>query len=129
MRIYLSGPMTGYPSYNVTGFATYARLLRLQTDHEIINPFDLDSDDVLSKSVASEDGRHFSEQEWAEFIARDVRVVANCDAIAVMPGWINSRGCAVETMVASILGRQVLYADTLAPIHRDVLASAWGQWA
>lgn len=93
MRVYISGPMTGYQLFNGSAFAAAeARLIDL--GHEPLNP-----------------ARHPEQATWADYLRLDLRDVLDADAIAVLPGWEASRGAALEVHVAHQLGMTVLPID------------------
>lgn len=50
------------------------------------------------------------------YMRADVFLLAMCDAIALLPGWINSRGARVEYLLAYEMGLEVLDAVTLMPV-------------
>jgi hypothetical protein len=91
MRVYISGPMTGYPDFNRTAFKNAAADLR-RLDHEPVDPGDAE----------------VPEQTWADYLRADLRMLLDCDAVAVLPGWEASRGAALEVHVAHQLGMTVL---------------------
>lgn len=105
MKLYLAGPMRGYPGFNFAAFEAAARDLRRQ-NYSVWSPHESDK-----------------EQEWAErqrnhydpatghagedhrdtlrfFMATDLPAVLSSDAVAVLDGWEASAGCQVETYVA-----------------------------
>lgn len=42
-------------------------------------------------------------------LAKSLEFIANVDALVFMPGWRNSRGCAIENIVALEYGKFVKY--------------------
>ena len=50
------------------------------------------------------------------YMRADVMLLAICDAIALLPGWQNSRGARVEYLLAREMGLDVLDAATLLPV-------------
>ena len=95
MKIYISGPMTGYPEWNVPAFnAAAARLSNL--GHEVLNPADGGTDAAKS---------------WSDYLREDIALVVQADAVAVLDGWQESRGASLEVHVAHALGMTVLPID------------------
>ena len=47
---------------------------------------------------------------------RDIRMALDCEAVACLPGWENSRGASLEVHIFRALNRPVLDALTLQPI-------------
>lgn len=113
MKIYLAGPMTGYDQYNFPAFDEYARKLRL-LGHSVWNPADNDRQNGFDPTLGVDAVPHFT---LAECMADDLRAVCLADAVAVMPGWRESRGVNLEVYVARYLGIKVLDADTLEEVE------------
>lgn len=98
MRIYLSGPMTGIEDLNRVEFAKYEKLLSSH-GHEVINPH------KVGESIAKiEDGAEIS---YNTYMRHDIRELAICDIVALLPGYWNSKGCSIEIKVADLLHIQV----------------------
>lgn len=102
MRIYIAGPMTGYPDWNFPTFRAAAAALRAR-GHEVISPAELDEAD--SAPLGS--------LPWAEYLRRDIPHLISCEAIALLPGWENSRGARLEHHIATALGMSVHLVDDL----------------
>lgn len=96
MRIYLSGPMSDLPDHNFPAFHAYAAILR-EEGNEVVNPAEINDDTSLS---------------WKQCLRADIRELAGCDAIALMPGWEVSDGAQLELHVAHRLGLQVMHVGT-----------------
>lgn len=93
MRVYISGPMTGYPDHNYPAFfAAEAELSIL--GYKVLNP-----------------ARHPEQVSWADYLRLDLAGVLAADAVAVLPGWECSRGARLEVHVAHALGMTVLPID------------------
>lgn len=97
MKVYLSGPMTGFEEFNYPAFHAHAEALRAR-GHEVVSPAEQDLVSGLNPEVA----------EWHEFIRWDLKVLVDCEAIVLMDGWHKSRGARLEHHVADALGMQVL---------------------
>jgi hypothetical protein len=116
MRLYLAGPMRGYPEFNFPAFREATRRLR-GLGHQVFSPaerdeaegFDPTKDQALS---------------LAYYMACDLPAVCRSDAIAVLPGWEKSQGARLEVHVARECGHPVLDAETLEPWSESVLAEA-----
>jgi hypothetical protein len=78
--LYLGGPMTNYPQFNFPAFDRAAQTLR---DHgyTIVSPAELDDPETREAALASADGApgsgSHSVQTWADFLARDVKKIAD----------------------------------------------------
>lgn len=87
-KIYVSGPMTGYPSKNFGAFNKAAAELRKRGYH-IINPAELDME--------------HPRQTWAECLRRDIVALMRCNGVATLPNWKHSRGAQLEVYIAQAL--------------------------
>lgn len=101
---YLAGPMSGLLHANIPMFDRVARILR-DDGYTIVSPAELDDPAVRADSVAGADQSRL----WGEFLARDVRIVADqVQGLILLPGWERSRGARLETFVG--LMTQKLFA-------------------
>lgn len=89
--VYLSGPMSGIADNNFPAFNDWASKLRAQ------------GYDVVSPAEIQEAG------SWELCLRADLRELCTCDAIALMPGWENSKGANLELHVAHRLGMAVMH--------------------
>lgn len=110
MRLYIAGPMTGIPQFNVPLFDEVAAKLRAE-GHEVVSPAELDSPEMRAFALASSDGimppdGKIVGESWGDMLARDVRVIHDqVDSIAVLPGWYKSRGARLEVFVGLLTGK------------------------
>ena len=88
MKLYIAGPMTGLPEFNYPAFFDAAALLE-SVGHEPINP-------------ARTDGREGC-KGWLDYMRCSLRDIADCDGVATLPGWGDSRGAALEVHIARSL--------------------------
>lgn len=102
MRIYISGPITGYADNNRAVFQSAKRALQEDLwgetpigDYapEVVNPLDLPHQDQLPS--------------WSSYLKRDIAELLTCDAVATLPGWQESRGAQLEVHIARELGLTV----------------------
>ncbi|WP_370599595.1 DUF4406 domain-containing protein [Pseudomonas nitroreducens] len=100
IRIYLAGPMTGLPEFNYPAFHAEAARLR-QLGYHVENP---------AENPAPACGT------WAGYMRKALAQLVTCDAIALLPGWLSSRGANVEHGLAVQLGMAItMAADVTAP--------------
>lgn len=92
-RIYIAGPMTGYPDMNFPAFNQAAETLRYN-DWEIINPVDINPD---------------PKADWLGCMRKDIKALCDCDAIYLLNGWEKSEGANAEYQVARILKLKVYF--------------------
>jgi hypothetical protein len=102
-KFYLAGPMTGIPYANIPAFDAAAADLRGR-GHDITSPAELDDAKIREESVMDSTGlKHAG--SWGEFLARDVRLLADhLNAVVCLPNWGNSRGANLEVYVAITCG-------------------------
>ncbi|HSW45685.1 MAG TPA: DUF4406 domain-containing protein [Phycisphaerae bacterium] len=97
-RIYISGPMTGIDRHNFPAFHAAARRMRA-VGWRVVNP------------AENFGGRTDLPREV--YMRVDVALLALCDAIALLPGWQDSRGARAEYLLAREMGLEVRDAVTL----------------
>lgn len=107
-RIYIAGPMTGLPDLNFPAFHAAADRFR-RAGWTVSNP------------AENFGGRTDLPRE--QYLRADVAMLVDCDAIALLPGWEDSRGAQLEYLLARELGLAVLDAQTLRPL-RDAPSAA-----
>jgi hypothetical protein len=104
MKIYISGPMTGLPGLNFSAFNYAAETLRA-AGYEVVNPAEVDQGENPT---------------WAQCMRKDIALLLQCDAIALLPGWWDSRGSRIEHNLAVELKMGAgTVADFLAPLTRE----------
>lgn len=116
LRVYVSGPMTGMPFLNYPAFIS-AGLQLTGAGFDVVNPATLDH------------SRH--DGSWASHMRVDIKALMDCDGVALLPGWQDSKGARTECDLAQTLGLEVRdLADWLLPMagtHRPAAACASGQ--
>jgi hypothetical protein len=127
---YLAGPMTGIPQFNFPAFDDNAARLR-SLGWYILSPHEQDSPAVQKAARESTDGQldengKIAGETWGDILARDVKLVADSVCgVLVMPGWEKSRGARLETFVAHLTGKPILFAGGLDSVPHHLLAQAW----
>lgn len=95
-RLYIAGPMTGYPECNYPAF--HAAQQRLQeANFRVVNP---------AERVDSKLARHY-----VDLLRDDLRLLLDCHGVAVLPGWEWSTGARNEVQVAGTLRMYVKTVD------------------
>lgn len=137
-RIYIAGPMTGIPQFNFPLFDEAARVLR-HDGYDAVSPAELDDPEDRKAALESPDGHmhggHHMNKTWGDFLARDVKLLADdgIEAVVVLPGWETSRGARLETYVANALcglpiftlGFDDVGAVELTPVPALTLYRGW----
>lgn len=83
MKVYLAGPMTGYPEKNYPAFMRMAKRLR-KRGHKVINPAELNGPEV----------------SWEAAMHVNLAALQSCEAVYVLPGWERSKGALIEVAFA-----------------------------
>lgn len=111
-KIYLAGPMSGYPDWNFPAFHHWAEVLRRWNFV------------VLSPAETAGQVTHLS-KEW--FMDLDLNYVRVADEVVLLPGWRQSAGAKTELIVAHALGKKctelIVVTDDrfrLVPIKLDL---------
>lgn len=94
--IYVAGPMTGLPEYNYPAFQEAQRQLEA-LGFEVRNPIH------IAATV--------TDKTWAGYMKATTRLLTECDAVALLPGWENSRGASIEEAWARGVGMEVRPLD------------------
>lgn len=114
MKLYLSGPITGIAGYR-ENFKQVEDYL-LSQGYDIINPAELD---------LGEDVNHEA------YMRRDVKLLMDAvDGLVLLPGWINSKGAAIEIVVARATGLRLfqLFNGELLEVEQ-ISEAGWMQLA
>jgi hypothetical protein len=102
MKVYLAGPMSGKPNFNFPAFTAGAKKLR-SDGHEVFSPHEADLDRWGSLKRI----KQFA--NYRECLKTDlVWICDNAEAIALLPGWENSKGVAVELALAKALDLEII---------------------
>lgn len=101
--------MTGLPENNYPAFHEAARTLRAK-GHKVVNPAEIHPHGRLRRLrhrvlralrlVRSQPPA----PTWAEYMRTDLRALLDCDVVALLPGWEQSRGARREVSIADDLG-------------------------
>lgn len=113
MKIYVAGPMRGYPEFNFPAFASATKALRSQ-GHEVFNPAERDNEKHgtdISKGNEHGDEKMAAAQHGfnlREALGADCGwICANAEAIVLLPGWEESKGAVAESALGTALGLQI----------------------
>lgn len=97
-KVFISGPMSGYPDFNRSSFYFAEDMLKQQYGAVVFNPawmlFDTD---------------HWTHDQILNI---DLCALGECDAILHLPGWERSDGAFEEAEFAKKLKLKELYLDT-----------------
>jgi hypothetical protein len=113
-KVYLAGPMRGIPEFNFPAFRRYAADLRAQ-GFDVFNPAEKDCErhgtDISAGNTTGCEAVAAAQHGFnlREALYDDLRFITlEADAIAMMPGWQNSKGARAERATAEALSLQVM---------------------
>lgn len=92
-KVYVSGPMRGYPDFNYPAFDAAAERLRA-LGCEVVNPVD------IGRAFGTADEINASPELVEKVLRADLSAVAGCDTIYLLRGWTTSEGARRELNVA-----------------------------
>ena len=113
-KVYLGGPMRGYPKFNFPAFAAAAIELRAK-GYEVFSPAEKD-EETYGKGIS--DNATGDEDVAAASVGFTIRkamevdcrwICRNADIIALLPGWEKSKGATAEKALAECIGAEVMY--------------------
>lgn len=99
-RIYLSGPMSGIENHNFPAFNAEAARLRA-LGYSVINPAEVNPDTSMS---------------WHECLRVDIKLLCDCDMLALLPGWEHSNGAHLELHIAHRLGMYITSSERIVDV-------------
>lgn len=111
MNVFLSGPMRGVDGFNHAAFNLAAKRWR-DAGHTVYNPAETDAEMGVLPNVPP------SAELVRVLILRGLLRLAECDALALLPGWEVSRGVGAELGLALALDPPLaIYdAESMQPI-------------
>ncbi len=112
MRIYLAGPMTGKPHFNYEAFQEATRLLRA-AGHIVTSPVQLDMatygiEMFYNNATGDPDKAKAEGFDLRQAAIIDLNCLINSEAIALLPGFEESRGAMAELAVAKWMGLETI---------------------
>jgi hypothetical protein len=113
MRIYLAGPMRGIPNFNFPAFTFAATKLRAE-GHEVFSPAEHDRDKhgpTLENNPTGDEILAIAQVGFSirEALGADSAwICANAEAVALLPGWSDSKGAVAEAALARALGIETI---------------------
>ncbi|MDD1776930.1 MAG: DUF4406 domain-containing protein [Candidatus Helarchaeota archaeon] len=116
-KVYLAGKMRGLPKFNFPAFMSAATKLRAK-GYFVFNPAERDNE--RHGTDISKFSRTGNEKTLVKNFGFDLRVALHddlsficreADAIAMIPGWEDSKGANAELATAKALGLEIIYLD------------------
>ena len=97
MKVYISGPISGSPTYPQS-FEKAAEYLR-DLGNEVVDPTTIDTPC----------GRQIHGTTWNYYMREGIKLLMDCDRIYMLEGWENSEGARLEQLIALQLRMPCLY--------------------
>lgn len=104
LAIYISGGITGVENWqDIFMAAEQDLMLHLHARLFIFNPVKIAKD--LERSIKVNTGKM---PGYTDYMREDIKILARCNAICMLPGWKRSKGARLEYRIAKILNMQIL---------------------
>ena len=110
--VYIAGPMRGYARWNFPAF-DLATDIWSREGFKVISPAAVDRAMGFDPDGPAE---QVDEAFIRRALARDAAFVCESDAVAVLPGWFNSKGARAEVALARAIGMPIFDALTGRPV-------------
>lgn len=117
MQIYIAGPMRGHKEFNFPAFNNAAEKLRSH-GHVVFNPAERDNEKHgtdISKGNEHGDEKLAAAQHGfnlREALAADCAwICMTAEAVAMLPGWAQSKGAVAERALGEALGLKIFFID------------------
>ena len=115
MKVYLAGPMRGYPEFNFPAFHAAAAKLR-DEGHEVFSPAERDIErhegvDISKGNMTGDEKIAIAEHGFnlREALGEDLAwICKEAEAVALLPGWEFSRGACAEHATAQALDLKII---------------------
>ena len=92
-RVYIAGPMTGYPNFNFEAFNA-VEIDLFNGGWDVENPA---SHGIIEGAT------------WEDYMMFDLTRLGLCGTIYMLEGWQESKGACIEHSLAVILGMTIVY--------------------
>lgn len=120
MKVYVAGPMTGYPDHNVPAFDAATAKLRSLLFHVVSPPDVTRSYGVTIRGINS-DGT-IDPAAYCQLVKLDIQaMLQDCERIYVLPGWRESKGAKLEVAIGLACGMKIYDFETLEKINISAL--------
>lgn len=110
MRLYLAGPMRGYPLFNFPAFTRAAGLLRA-AGYTVWSPHERDLDAGIDPAAHSDTRVSPEGFDLCAALAEDMKQVLQADGLVALKGWHRSLGTSAEILTALATGKRVFLME------------------
>lgn len=105
MKVYLAGPMRGYPELNFPAFHAAAKKLR-EDGYEVFSPAEKGEEVLAITDPSLQSNLDFRRKV---FLLDTEYICKHADAVFLLPGWEHSLGARAEKALAEAIGLEVLH--------------------
>ena len=121
-KLYVSGPMRGYPKFNFEKFDEVCAHIR-SCGHIPLGPQEFDRLCGVDENLLTEADVTCSMAK--AFIVRDIILLLHeAEGVVVLPGWESSSGARLEVLLAQYLKLPIM-DERLVPINLDIRIRQW----
>jgi hypothetical protein len=114
MKAYESGQISGLTWDEYSDLFAKTEALLLSMDWEPVNPLKViacEAEDCNPGVTELHPGTHTYLHSWKCYLRYDIKEMLDCEAIVMLPNWLNSEGAQFEKFVAEKVGMKVYYVD------------------
>lgn len=115
LKVYVAGPMRGIAEFNFPAFHAATAALR-KIGCEVFNPAEKDNErhgtDISKGNATGDEAQATKDHGFnlREALAIDLDYICReADAVALLPGWQNSKGAKAEKATAEALGHEIIF--------------------
>jgi hypothetical protein len=103
VKIYLAGPMSGYPEWNFSAFFKAEKEL-IRNGHTVFNPA---AEDIRKWGTMENIAKHAN---YRDCMRTDLNwILDHAEGIALLSGWEKSKGAQIELALAKLLNLKEIY--------------------
>src|ERR1017187_9594164 len=127
-RIYVAGPMSKIPQYNVPAFLT-AETDLIGNGFDVALPVDLNIPHEVKKLLSCKTGTEpATGRIWEELLSEDLKLIGmtGVEGIVVLKGWQYSRGARLETFYGRLKNLNIKHYPSLRKVSDRELQVAHG---
>lgn len=113
MKVYISGAISGLAQAEYSDLFGRAEAALLNEGHDPVNPLKVlacADEECNTSGEKKKDGSYL--HHYSCYMKHDLLAMLECDAIAMLPNWLTSKGANIEKTVAQVCGMQVMFFDT-----------------
>lgn len=100
MKIFISGPMTGFEHFNFPKFDAWEKKLNAE-GHQAVNPAHISRKFKKAEILAYGD-------KFKQMVSEQLELEKSCDAILLLDGWEKSQGVRAELKTAIELDLKII---------------------